>query len=133
MMFLPTAASVTITSDANQWAMCLGESAADGLTWANPMHQDAAGNLYVVRSLWVTPEWINAAQQTPQRPVWDTENSVNMAGARRAFDALTLWTTDSETAPPQAQPGRIVALQGLDIDAAITALGLTLISEEVTP
>ena len=129
-MFLPTATCVSLLSDANQWAQCLGEGPADGLTWANPLHQDAAGNLYVVRSLWVTPEWIAAAQQAPRRPFWDADNDVNMAGAKRAFDALTLWTSDSETPPPLAQTGRIVALQGLDVDAAIAALGLSLVPDD---
>ena len=128
--FLPTAVSADIKQDSNHWAMCLGEGPDDFMTWENPLHQDAEGNLFIFRTLWVSQAWVDFAKQQPQRPVWDTDNTVNMAGAKRAFDALTFWHPDDETDPPTAEVGGIVCLQGLSGEQALAALGLTLVPQD---
>jgi len=110
--------------DANQLAMVLGYGAADALTYGEPQWQDAAGNRYAVASLEVAPAFIDAAQATLDRPVWDGENSdedgvgyqVNMAGAARAQALVSIWglrlgLTEDEVEPdPVASPATILAL-----------------------
>ena len=110
--------------DANQLAMVLGYGAADALTYGGANWQDEAGNRYAVASLDVAPAFIDAAQATLARPMWDEENSdddgvgyqVNMAGAARAQALVSIWglrlgLIENEVEPdPVASPATILAL-----------------------
>ena len=110
-----------LISDANNLAMVLAEGPADGLTYGTPHWKDTGGNVYAVASFEVRPEWVQAAQGTLSRPDWDTgpPYTVNMAGARRAQDALVF-----ALEPVAAAPGQITALAGVPGTTAIAAMGL---------
>jgi len=56
------------TSDANQLALCLGESAADDQTFTTTNWQDADGNLYAVCSTVAKPVFVELASQPLQAP-----------------------------------------------------------------
>ena len=61
-----------------------------------------------------------AAQSGLQRPSWDTDNHVNMAGANRAQAALVFSLT-----PVTAMPDKLTACVGDDALATLAAMGLT--------
>ena len=55
--------------DANQLALCLGESSADDQTFTTAAWQDAEGNLYAVSSTVAKPIFVQIAGQPLQAPV----------------------------------------------------------------
>lgn len=113
-------------ADANQLAMVLGYSEADKDTYREPQWQDAQGNLYSLASLPVSEGFIGAATSALQRPEWDTDNTVNMAGAARAQALVSLWmATEEAPTPPIAAPDIILAMVGDDPLALVAAAGLT--------
>ena len=61
-----------------------------------------------------------AAQSGLQRPSWDTDNHVNMAGANRAQAALVFSMT-----PVTAMPDKLTACAGDDGLATLAAMVLT--------
>ena len=68
--------------DANQLALCLGESAADDQTFGAATYQDAGGNLYAVCSTVAKPVFAEKASQPLQAP--DHAPGVDMEAATRA-------------------------------------------------
>ena len=56
------------TADANQLALCLGESASDDQTFTAANYQDADGNLYAVCSTVAKPVFVELASQPLQAP-----------------------------------------------------------------
>ena len=100
-MIVTAAIPAALLADANHLAMCLGFSEADGETYRGMNWVDAAGNLYAAASFAARPEWIAHAQEALLRPVWDTEKTVNVAGAKRAQAAL-IFSLDPVLATPTA-------------------------------
>lgn len=124
-MRLTIATPATHIDIANHYAMALGYSEADGLTYRNPSWQDAQGNLYAVASLPVSDVFVGAATSPLVRPEWDTEEVIDMTKATQAQGLVTLWTVADETEAPTAAPTQITALLGLSGQAAIETMGLT--------
>ena len=60
-----------------------------------------------------------AAQSGLQRPAWDTDRHVNMAGANRAQAALVFSLT-----PVTAMPDELTACVGDDALATLAAMGI---------
>ena len=119
-------------NDATHLGVCLGwsEGYTPGEWWGafTAQCQDAQGNLYRVMSTSVRQSFVvKAAPNAPvERPEADTENDVNLTGARRAQDKLVIWMpTDPPQPIPKADPSRIVAIVGLSGVEALAALGLT--------
>ena len=112
--------------DANHYAMALGESEADGLTYGEPAWQDASGNLYSVASLPVSEDFIDRATGTLERPEWDNEPyGISMAAAERAQALVQVWqATEDDDQPPQADTGTILAMAGDDPLGLLGAAGL---------
>ena len=113
--------------DANHYAMALGSSEADGLTYGDPAWQDASGNLYSVASLPVSDGFIERATSTLDRPEWDVDPyGISMAAANRAQDRVQVWQpTDDTPEPPQVSPDAILALVGDDPLTLLAAAGIT--------
>jgi hypothetical protein len=110
---------------ANQLAMCLVFSEADGNTYGLPNWQDATGNLYAAASFLARPEWIDAAQSPLVRPEWDTEEIIDMDAAAEAQAAL-VYSTEAIA----ADPAKLTAIGGMEGIEALEAMGLVVISEE---
>lgn len=109
---------------ANQLAMVVAYGPADDQTFGPANSVDAEGNRYQARNIWA-PETLFAALQAPLvRPEWDTEDYIDMDAAKQAQDALVLRT---EGDIPLASPLSLTALGGMNGEAALAALGLTLI------
>ena len=123
-MRITCSAPSTLVSDANQYAMCLGQSEADGQTYNGLNWQDADGNLYAAASFEARDEWITFAQAPLVRPAWDVNEIIDMVAAERAQAAL-VFSTEALLASPAA----LTAIGGMDGVAALAAMGLTAVSE----
>jgi len=119
-MRLTIACPATLRSDANQLAMVLGYRPSDAETYGSLNWLDTAGNLYACASLIVSDAFTTVAQSGLQRPSWDTDSHVNMAGANRAQAALVVSLT-----PVTAMPDKLTACVGDDALATLAAMGLT--------
>jgi len=73
---------IPLIPDANQLALCLGESSADDQTFGAATYQDAGGNLYAVCSTVAKPVFAEKASQPLQAP--DHAPGVDMEAATRA-------------------------------------------------
>ena len=109
-----------LRDDANDLAMVLGYGPDDALTYGALNWQDADGNLYAVASMPVSDAFVTTAQTGLQRPAWDTDNHVNMAGANRAQAALVF-----SLEPVEVAPDKLTACAGEDALATLAAMGLT--------
>ena len=111
--------------DANQLALCLGESSADDRTFNASNYQDAAGNLYAVCSTVAKPIFATMAGQPLQAP--DHSPDMDLAAATRAQSLIQI-------NGGIASPDVIAAILGNRLESAqdhIKALGLTRIEQEL--
>ena len=125
-MRLTIACPEALRDDANNLAMVLGYRPDDAETYVGLNWQDAGGNLYACASLPVSDTFTTTAQSPLQRPAWDIDNTVNMAGANRAQSALVLSLT-----PVAAMPDKLTACAGDDALAVLAAMGLTQVEVDV--
>jgi len=119
-MRLTIACPEALRDDANQIAMVLGYGPEDAETYVALNWHDVDGNLYACASLPVSDTFTTTAQSGLQRPAWDTDNTVNMAGANRAQAALVFSLT-----PVTAMPDKLTACVSDDALATLAAMGLT--------
>ena len=111
--------------DANQLALCLGESAADDQTFNASTYQDAQGRLYAVCSTVANPIFAEMAGQPLFAP--DHAPSMDLEAATRAQSLLQI---NNGIATPDV----IAVILGDRLESAqyhIAALGLTLIEQEL--
>ena len=125
-MRLTIACPDALRDDANDLAMVLGFGPDDALTYGGLNWQDDDGNLYACASLTVSDAFTTAAQSGLHRPAWDTDNTVNLAGANRAQAALVFSLT-----PVTAMPDKLTACAGDDALATLAAMGLTQVEVEI--
>lgn len=109
---------------ANHYAMALGYSEADGLTYRNPSWQDADGNTYACTSLTVGPSFVGTATSPLVRPAWDANEVVDLTKASQAQALVALWMPEDGEPVLTASPDQIVAIMGMDGLDAIAAMGL---------
>ena len=119
---ITAAAPEALVFDSNQFAMCLGYSLADGLTFSNINWQDADGVLYACASWEASDAWLEKAQAPLVRPAWDVDEVIDMEAAERAQAALVVST--EAVAADQAVLTAISGMQALD---AIAAMGLSVL------
>src|SRR5690554_2705940 len=108
----------THIDDANQLALCLGESASDDQTFTTTNWQDADGNLYAVCSTVAKPVFVELASQPLQAP--DYAPDVDLEAAPRAQGLLSI--NDKP-----AGPDRIAVILGDRLESAqehIESMGL---------
>jgi len=113
------AAPLTHIPDANQLALCFGESPADDQTFTAAPYQDAEGNLYAVCSTVAKPIFAELAGQPLQAPVHAPD--MDLAAATRAQALLQV--NDGIAAPDV-----IAVILGGRLESAqlhIKVLGLT--------
>ena len=82
------ATPATHIPDANQLALCLGESSADDQTFTTASYQDAADNLYAVCSTVAKPIFAQLAGQPLQAP--DHAPNMDLSAATRAQGMLQI-------------------------------------------
>ena len=118
------AAPLAHTPDANQLALCLGESSADDQTFTTASYQDAAGYLYAVCSTVAKPIFAQIAGQPLQAP--DHAPDMDLAAATRAQALLQI-------NGGIASPDVIAVILGDRKESAqdhINALGLTRVEQD---
>ena len=118
------AAPTTHIPDANQLALCLGESSADDRTFTTASYQDASGNLYAVCSTVAKPIFAQMAGQPLKAP--DHAPGMDLAAATRAQSLLQI---NNGTASPDV----IAVILGDRLESAqdhIKALGLTRVEQD---
>jgi len=111
--------------DANQLALCLGESAADDQTFTAASYQDEDGNLYAVCSTVAKPIFAEMAGQPLKAP--DHALGMDLAPAKRAQALLQI---NGGTASPDV----IAVILGNRKESAqdhIAALGLSRVPQEI--
>ena len=110
--------------EANQLALCLGESSADDQTFSTASYQDASGNLYAVASTVAKPIFAQIAGQPLQAP--DHAPDMDLAAATRAQALLQI---NGGIATPDV----IAVILGDRLESAqdhIAALGLTRVEQD---
>ena len=110
--------------DANQLALCLGESSADDQTFTSASYQDAGGNLYSVASTVANLIFAELAGQPLQAP--DHAPDMDLAAATRSQALLQI---NGGIATPDV----IAVILGDRLESAqdhIKALGLTPIPQD---
>jgi hypothetical protein len=118
--------------EANNLAMCLGQSAADGQTFVNIAWQDDDGSLYSCASFEASEAWVESAQSPLVRPEWDVDEIIDMDAANAAQAAMIFWTpTEDEPVAPLATTDHLTAITGNDPQASLVAMGLK--AKEETP
>jgi len=125
-MRLTIACPELMRDDANNLAMVLGYGPSDAETYGSLNWLDTAGNLYACASLSVSDAFTTTAQSGLQRPAWDTDSHVNLAGANRAQAALLFSLT-----PVTAMPDKLTACVGDDALAVLAAMGLTQVEVDI--
>jgi hypothetical protein len=123
MIRITCSAPEALIPQANQLAMCLGQSEADGQTYRGLNWTDGT-NLYAAASFEASDEWITFAQAPLTRPAWDTEEVIDMDAAASA-QATLMFSTEAAS----ASPGQLTAIGGMDGPAALQAMGLTAVEE----
>jgi len=119
------AAPIALIPDANQLALCLGESAEDNQAFITASYQDAQGSLYAVCSTVAKPIFAEMAGQPLQDP--DHAPGMDLEAATRAQALLQI---NNGIATPDV----IAVILGDRLESAqdhIAALGLTLIEQEL--
>ncbi|MEH6505029.1 MAG: hypothetical protein V7786_02050 [Sulfitobacter litoralis] len=122
-MRLTIAVPVAHVENANHYAMALGYSEADGLTYGAANWEDAAGNLYAVASVLTGAGFVENATSALPRPAWDTESVIDLAKATQAQALVVLWA--GVGTPPLASPDQITAIAGMEGRDAVEAMGLS--------
>ena len=110
--------------DANQLALCLGESSADDHTFITASYQDAQGNLYAVCSTVAKPIFAEMAGQPLKAPAHSPD--MDLAAATRAQALLQINNG-------VASPDVIAVILGSRMESAqdhIAALGLTRVEQD---
>jgi len=125
-MRLTIACPDILRDDANNLAMVLGFGPADALTYGGLNWLLASGGPAAAASLPVSEAFINAAQTALQRPAWDVDGIIDMAGANRAQAALVF-----SLEPVMAMPDKLTACAGDDSAATLAAMGLTHVEVEI--
>jgi hypothetical protein len=132
MTRLTAACPEALIADANQLAMCLAFSEADGLTFRTPCGwQDQTGNLYTAASWEASDAWITKAQAPLVRPDWDTDSIIDMDAANAAQASMVLWL-GGEDAPPLASTNALTLVAGNDALASLSMIGLTVAPQPVS-
>ena len=118
------ATPITHIPDANQLALCLGESRADDQTFTTASYQDANGNLYAVCSTVAKPIFAEMAGQPLKAP--DHAPGMDLEAATRAQALLQI---NGGTASPDV----IAVILGDRLESAqdhIQMLGLKRVEQD---
>lgn len=110
-------------ADANQLALCLGQSAADAETFGTAGWKDGAENLYAVASTLARASFASDATAPLAAPGFAPD--ADLAAAGRAQAALVIHDPDT---PVQVSPDRILAVIHNSAGTALTLAGVTQIA-----
>ena len=124
MIRITVACPESMMYNANQLAMCLARTKADEGTYDRAVWTDNDKNLYSVASFVVPPEWITKAQSPIVRPLWDTDEYINMTAANLAHNALVFHDAGMDPNIPLANTTTLLAIGRMVGLEAVAAMGL---------
>lgn len=110
-------------SEANQFALCVGNSPADAQTFGSATWEDGTGERYALASLLAGAQFPQVAGAPLQAPAYTPDADIAEAGIAQA--ALRIWSPMSQGSFPEIGPDRLVAVIGLEAGLAIPLLGLS--------
>jgi hypothetical protein len=129
MNLYPVCCPESLFDAANHFAMVIGQSAADGLTWRTPVFEKNGTN-YATYNLMLPAHIITQASHPLTRPDWDIDEIIDMNLAKECQSQIDFVEVDFEKPFPQIQPTRILVLLNYnDINEAVKHWGLQLIQD----
>ncbi|MCK8485390.1 hypothetical protein MUY21_15210 [Aliiroseovarius sp. S2029] len=117
-----------LMSQANQFALCVGNSPADVQTFGAATWEDGAGERYALASLLAGVRFPQLAAAPLAAPAHAPD--ADIAGATQAQSVLRIWSPASTDSFPEVGVDRLVAVIGLEAGLAIPLLGLSPIPTE---
>ena len=121
----------SLMEPANHLAVAVGEMAGDFYTFTDAKYEDEDGSKYAVISTAVTDLFfVLSGSQLEKRSFAPDDWSFELASLAQSKVNLWLGPADQDDVPPLANTEQIVGVVGNDPQAAIAAMGLTLIPVE---
>lgn len=118
-------------ADANQLALCLGESSSDDQTFTTTNWQDVEGSLYAIASTVAKPVFVELASQPLQAP--DHVPDVDLTAATRAQALLVIEDRINGGAPVTVSPDHIAVIidhRLADVQEHIASMGPVVVPTE---
>ncbi|MHA6265713.1 hypothetical protein [uncultured Aliiroseovarius sp.] len=107
-------------ADANQFALCVGNTRADANTFSAALWEDGTGGRFALASL-LAAEHFAVVATSPLTPPAHAQDA-DMQAAGRAQKILEVWSPLSPGAFPSLSADRILAIVGLEAGLTIPLL-----------
>lgn len=117
-----------LIAEANQFALCVGNTPADAKTFGSATWEDGQGERFALASLLAGPHFPQVAAQPLRAP--DHSQHADVVAASIAQAALQIWSPLSSESFPSLSADLLVAVIGLDAALAIPLLGLSPVPTE---
>ncbi|MCK0126834.1 hypothetical protein MWU76_20765 [Gelidibacter sp. F2691] len=118
-----------LIEDANQFALCVGSSAADAQTFSQATWETAQGERFALASLLAGDSFPVAASQPLKAPAHAPD--MDLASATRAQMVLEIWSPMISRMPPALKESAILAVVGIEPKLALPLLELSPIPIEI--
>ncbi|MDE9450352.1 hypothetical protein J3R80_07700 [Aliiroseovarius sp. Z3] len=112
-----------LISEANQFALCVGNTPADAQTFRSATWETESGDRYALASLLAGAQFPQVAASPLSAPAHAPDANTTEASIAQA--ALRIWSPMSEDSFPEVGLDRLVAIVGLEAGMAIPLLGLS--------
>lgn len=110
-------------ADANQFALCIGNTAADSSTFTTATWENEAGRSFALASLLASETFPKVATSDLVAPAYASD--LDLEAAKRAQAALQIWSVHSPLKVPELTASGLVAIVGLEAALAVPLLGLS--------
>lgn len=112
-----------LIADANQFALCVGNTVSDMETFGPARWEDQTGARFALASLLADDEFPSVVASPLIAPAHAPQ--ADLVAAERAQSRLEIWSPASEGPFPEAKMGALVAVVGLDAGTALALFELT--------
>ncbi|SMR82199.1 hypothetical protein SAMN04488030_2542 [Aliiroseovarius halocynthiae] len=109
--------------DANQFALCVGNIMDDAQTFRSAGWEDAGGMKFALASLLSSDDFPLVASSSLNAPAHAP--TADLAAAMRAQSVLETWSPLMSPLPPAPDPGKLLAIIGVEPRNVIPLLGLS--------
>ncbi|MCK0141184.1 hypothetical protein [Aliiroseovarius sp. F20344] len=118
-----------LIGDANQFALCVGSSAADAQTFSQAIWEIKQGDRFALASLLAGDSFPVAASQPLKAPHHAPD--MDLAAATQAQMKLEVWSPTVSNTPPALNKTTILAVVGIEPKFALPLLDLSPIPIEI--
>lgn len=112
----------SMIDDANQFALCVGNSTADVQTFQRAGWEDASGRKFALASLLSSDDFPELASSALRAPTHAP--ATDLVAASRAQALLTTWSPLVSSTPPAPDHTKLLAIVGVEPRVVIPLLGL---------